>query len=78
VVDRRDFYWENLAEFDPTNLCHRLLKQFIWTPNTCPKAIHVPIDLKIAHVGRDADRRAGHKVEIFTPQRGSSGRSWIW
>jgi excinuclease ABC subunit C len=72
VVDRREFYWEDLPEFDPHEFVPSLLKQFYLDAEYLPKAIHVPIDFEDrALLEETLTERAGHKVEIFTPQRGS-------
>lgn len=72
VVDRREFYWEDLEEFDPHEFVPSLLKQFYLEAEYLPKAIHVPIDFEDrALLEETLGERAGHKVEIFTPQRGS-------
>src|SRR5258706_7513390 len=72
VVDRRESYWEDLAEFDPHEFVPSLLKQFYLDAEYLPKAIHVPIDFEDrAPLEETLTERAGHKVEIFTPQRGS-------
>src|ERR1700756_3232689 len=72
VVDRREFYWEELEEFDPHEFVPSLLKQFYLDAEYLPKAIHVPIDFEDRALLEEAlAERAGHKVEIFTPQRGS-------
>jgi excinuclease ABC subunit C len=72
VVDRREFYWEDLEEFDPHEFVPSLLKQFYLDAEYLPKAIHVPIDFEDRALLEEAlTEQAGHKVEIFTPQRGS-------
>src|SRR6202047_2785288 len=72
AVDRREFYWEELEEFDPHEFVPSLLKQFYLDAKYLPKAIHVPIDFEDrALLEETLTERAGHKVEIFTPQRGS-------
>jgi excinuclease ABC subunit C len=72
VVDRREFFWEELAEFDPHEFVPSLLKQLYLEAEYLPKMIHVPIDFEDhAVLGELLSERAGHKVEIFTPQRGS-------
>src|ERR1700739_3759444 len=72
VVDRREFYWEDLEEFDPNEFVPSLLKQLYLDAAYLPKAIHVPIDFEDrALLEETLTDRAGHKVEIFTPQRGS-------
>ena len=72
VVDRREFYWEDLEEFDPHEFVPSLLKQLYLEAEYLPKAIHVPIDFEDrALLEETLTERLGRKVEIFTPQRGS-------
>ena len=72
VVDRREFYWEDLEEFDPREFVPSLLKQFYLDAEYLPKMIHVPVDFEDRGLLEEAlTEQAGHKVEIFTPQRGS-------
>jgi excinuclease ABC subunit C len=72
VVDRREFYWEDLDTFDPHEFVPSLLKQFYLEAEFLPKRIHVPIDFEdSALLEETLSEKAGHKVEIFTPQRGS-------
>jgi excinuclease ABC subunit C len=72
VVDRREFYWEDLEEFDPQEFVPSLLKQLYLEAEYLPKAIHVAEDFEErALLEETLTERAGHKVEIFTPQRGS-------
>jgi excinuclease ABC subunit C len=72
VVDRQEFYWEDLEEFDPHEFVPSLLKQLYLEAQYLPKAIHVPIDFEDrALLEETLSDRLGRKVEIFTPQRGS-------
>jgi excinuclease ABC subunit C len=72
VVDRREFYWEDLDEFDPQEFVPSLLKQLYLDAAYLPRAIHVAADFEErALLEETLNERAGHKVEIFTPQRGS-------
>src|SRR6267142_2650001 len=72
VVDRREFYWEDLEEFDPQEFVPSLLKQLYLEAEYLPKAIHVSADFEDRELlEATLTERAGHKVEIFTPQRGS-------
>lgn len=72
VVDRREFYWEDLEEFDPQEFVPALLKQLYLEAEYLPKAIHVPAYFEDRALLEEAlSDRAAHKVEIFTPQRGS-------
>jgi len=71
VVDRRDFYWEDLEEFDPHEFLPSLLKQLYLDAGYLPRYIHTPMDFEdrglLEEVLSDA---AGHRVEILNPQRG--------
>jgi excinuclease ABC subunit C len=72
IVDRREFYWEELEPFDPKEFVPSLLKQLYLEAEYLPKMIHVPVDFDERELLEDTlTDRAGHKVEIFTPQRGS-------
>ena len=72
VVDRREFYWEDLEEFDPKEFVPSLLKQLYLEAEYLPKAIHVSDDFEErALLEEMLTERAEHKVEICTPQRGS-------
>src|SRR5882762_261774 len=72
VVDRREFYWEELEEFDPQEFVPSLLKQLYLEAEYLPKAIHVSADFEDRELlEATLTERAGHRVEIFTPQRGT-------
>jgi excinuclease ABC subunit C len=77
VVDRRDFYWEDLEEFDPAEFLPSLLKQLYLDAAYLPRAIHVPCDFEDRELLEQIlSERAGtldlpyHTVEICMPQRG--------
>jgi excinuclease ABC subunit C len=78
VVDRRDFYWEDLAEFEPDEFLSSLLKQLYLDAAYLPRAIHVPMDFEDRKILEDIlTERASHlepprsRVEILMPQRGA-------
>jgi len=72
VVDRREFYWEDLEEFDPKEFVPSVLKQLYLEAEYLPKAIHVSEDFEERGLLEETlTEHAGHKVEILTPQRGS-------
>jgi excinuclease ABC subunit C len=72
IVDRREFYWEELEPFDPQEFVPSLLKQLYLEAEYLPKMIHVPVEFEDRELLEEIfGDRAGHKVEIFTPQRGS-------
>lgn len=71
VVDRREFYWEDLEEFEPPEFVPSLLKQLYLEAEYLPRAIHVPIEFEDRKLLEEMfSERAGHKLEILTPQRG--------
>ena len=71
VVDRREFYWEDLEEFDAKEFVPSLLKQLYLEAEYLPKQIHVPEDFEDRDILEQIlAERAGQKVQIFTPQRG--------
>src|SRR5579875_756912 len=71
VVDRRDFYWEDLEEFDPAEFLPSLIKQLYLDAAYLPRYIHTPIDFEDRPILEDVlTETAGHRVEIFNPQRG--------
>jgi excinuclease ABC subunit C len=71
VMDRRDFYWEELDEFDAAEFLASLLKQLYLEAEYVPRFIHVPVEFEdralLEHI---LSERSGRKVEILTPQRG--------
>ena len=72
IVDRREFYWEELEAFEPHEFVTSLLKQLYLEAQYLPRKIHVPIEFEECVLLEEIlSERAGHKVEIFTPQRGS-------
>ena len=71
VVDRRDFYWEDLEEFDPSEFLPSLLKQLYLDAAYLPRLIHTPIDFEDRELLEEVlTEAAGHRVEILNPQRG--------
>src|SRR5262245_61033907 len=72
VVDRREFYWEDLEEFESSEFVVSLLKQLYLDAEYLPKEIHVPAEFEDRELLQEMlNERAGHRVEIFTPQRGA-------
>ena len=44
VVDRRDFYWEDLDEFNPQEFLPSLIKQLYLDAAYLPRYIHTPME----------------------------------
>jgi len=71
IVDRREFFWEDLEEFQPGEFLSSLLQQLYLDQEYIPAAIHVSVDFE----DREAleallSEKRGRKVEIHTPVRG--------
>ena len=71
VVDRRDFYWEDLAEFEPGEFL-LLAFEAALSGRGVPASLH-----SRAHGFEECEilaevlsENAGHRVEIVAPQRG--------
>jgi excinuclease ABC subunit C len=72
VVDRREFYWEDLEAFESSEFVVALLKQLYLDAEYLPKEIHVPEEFEDRELLEEMlTERAGHRVEILTPQRGA-------
>src|SRR5271156_890337 len=72
VVDRREFYWEDLEDFEPQEFVTSLLKQLYLESDYLPRIIHVPADFEDRELLEETfTERAAHKVEIVRPQRGT-------
>jgi excinuclease ABC subunit C len=71
VVDRRDYYWENLEEFDAAEFLPSLLKQLYLDAEYLPRLIHTPFGFEDCELLEEVlTEKAGHRVEILNPQRG--------
>ncbi|MCU1284571.1 MAG: Excinuclease subunit [Acidobacteriales bacterium] len=85
IVDRREFFWEELpesvpgAEFNPSEFLSALMKQIYIDQQYVPQYIFVPLDFEdrelleevLTNKRRDrAGNPRGAKVEITVPQRG--------
>ncbi len=71
VVDRREYFWEDLFDFQPAEFFSSLLKQLYVDQQYIPTRIHVPVDFEDREVLEEVlTEKRGRKVEIQTPQRG--------
>ena len=71
IVDRREYFWEDLADFQPDEFFSSLIKQIYLDQPYIPNRIHVPVDFEDREELEDLlSERAHRKVEIHTPQRG--------
>jgi len=71
IVDRREFFWEDLVEFEPGEFLSALVKQVYLNQGYIPDNIHVPAEFEDRDVLEEwLSEKRGKKVEIHTPQRG--------
>ena len=71
AVDRREFFWEDLKDFNPHELFSSLAKQVYLDQPYVPAEIHVPVDFDDREILEELlSEKRGRKVDIHTPQRG--------
>src|ERR1700722_16123175 len=71
IVDRREYFWEDLFDFHPDEFFSSLLKQIYLDQQYIPSRIHVPVDFEDREALEELlSEKKGHKVEILIPQRG--------
>jgi excinuclease ABC subunit C len=71
VVDRREYFWEDVFNFEAPEFFSSLLKQLYLDQQYIPSRIHVPVDFEDREVLEELlTEKRGRKVEIQTPQRG--------
>jgi excinuclease ABC subunit C len=72
VVDRREFFWEDLHQFEPAEFLSSLIKQIYLDREYVPSLIHVPVEFEDQSLLEELlSEKRGRKVEITIPQRGS-------
>jgi len=71
VVDRREYFWEDVFDFQPAEFFSSLLKQLYLDQQYIPSRIHVPVDFEDRPALEELlSEKRGRVVEIQTPQRG--------
>jgi excinuclease ABC subunit C len=71
IVDRREFFWEDQHEFNPSEFFSSLLLQIYLDQQYVPASIHVPVDFEDrATMEELLTEKKNRVVEIATPQRG--------
>ena len=71
IVDRREYFWEDVFDFQPSEFFSSLLMQIYLDQQYIPSRIHVPVDFEDRDVLEELlSEKRGRKVEIQTPQRG--------
>jgi len=71
TVDRREFFWEDVPDYNAAELLSTLLKQIYLGPGYIPSLIHVPEAFEDQDTLAELlTEKRGRKVEINIPQRG--------
>jgi excinuclease ABC subunit C len=71
VADRREFFWEDLDQFEPGAFFSSLLKQLYMDQPYLPDAIHVPVDFEDRELlGEFLSEKRARPVSIEVPQGG--------
>lgn len=71
VVGRREFYWEDLISFDPSEFFSQALNQYYLQDTFTPKEIYIPADIDDADVLEQwLSERKGSRVYIRSPRQG--------
>lgn len=71
IVDRREFYWEDQFEFEPSEFLSALVKQVYLDQRYVPGLIHVPVEFEDHEALAEVlSEKRGKRVEFRTPQRG--------
>jgi excinuclease ABC subunit C len=71
VMDRREFFWEDLEEFNPQEFFASLVKQIYLDQQYLPAEIHVPVDFEDREVLQQVlTEKRGRPLRILTPQAG--------
>ena len=71
MVDRREFFWEDVEHFEASEFFSTLLQQIYLDQHYLPDEIHCPADFEDRNVLEEIlTETRGKRVEIFTPQLG--------
>ena len=72
VADRREFFWEDLDDFEPASFFSSLLKQLYLDQPYLPDAVHVPVDFEDRELLAEfLSEKRGRQVTIEVPQGGA-------
>ncbi len=72
VVERREYFWEDVSRYDPAEFLAAFLKQFYLSESFTPAQIFVPLDFEDRAVLEEIlSEKRMRRVDIVTPQRGA-------
>ena len=71
IVDRREFFWEDVEIFEADEFFTTLLMQIYSENQPIPSCVHVPVELDDQNALEELlSEKRGRRVEIQTPKRG--------
>jgi excinuclease ABC subunit C len=71
MVGRREFYWEDLISFNPSEFFSAALNQYYLQDSFIPKEIYIPADVEDVDIIENwLTKRKGSKVLIRSPRQG--------
>jgi excinuclease ABC subunit C len=71
MAGRREFFWEDLADFDPGDFFSQALRQYYLQDSFTPREIYIPADIEDAELVEEwLSSRKGSRVYIRSPKRG--------
>ena len=71
TVDRREFFWEDLEDFNALEFFSSLLKQIYLDQQYLPDEIHTPVDFEDRAILEELlTEKRGRQVQILAPQGG--------
>ncbi len=71
AVDRREFFWEDIENFNAPDFFSSLVKQIYLDQQYLPDEVHVPADFEDREILEELlSEKRGRQLRILTPQRG--------
>jgi len=71
AVDRREYFWEDIENFNAAEFFSSLVKQIYLDQQYLPDEVHVPVDFEDREILEELlSEKRGRQLRIMTPQRG--------
>lgn len=71
IVGKREFYWEDLEFFNPSQFLSDAIRQYYLTAGFVPHEIYLPVEIEDQElIGQWLSEKKGRKVRLTAPQKG--------
>lgn len=71
IVGKREFYWEDLEFFNPSQFLSDAIRQYYLTAGFVPHEIYLPVEIEDQElIGQWLSEKKGRKVRLAAPQKG--------